>query len=75
MQHPIMQELRKARLARGWSYIMLAEKATLNRTVARERETIKFSALAALERWPRALGYEIVLKPLTSRAVAGDCRE
>jgi transcriptional regulator with XRE-family HTH domain len=60
----IAEQLTRIRRARGIPRQQMARKARISRASMDRYEKVKFPGAAALERWARALGYEIALKPL-----------
>jgi transcriptional regulator with XRE-family HTH domain len=59
--HPITEALRHRRLQRGLTVASFAKQANLSRNSVSSREEKKFPALAALDKWARNLGYQLVL--------------
>jgi hypothetical protein len=60
----IAGQLTRIRRARGIPRQRIAREAPISRASLDRYEKVKFPDAAALERWARALGYEIVLKPM-----------
>ena len=58
------EQLTRIRRARGIPRRRIAREARISRASMDRYEKVKFPGSAALERWVRALGYEIVLKPM-----------
>lgn len=68
--HPITEELRMERLRRHLSIGAVADQCKVNRNTIAAHEDFKFSGLESLDRWARALGYELSLTKIGSSGKA-----
>ena len=60
--HPITEQLRMERVRRRITINQLAKETGVSRNTISAHEEFKFTALHSLEKWARALGYEITLR-------------